>query len=222
MDSPLPLAAYREISRRWPSAGRALLASWDADTVVVYQAYREDIARFALEHGRFGGAWSRTRMSWVKPGFLWMMYRSGWATKPDQEVVLAVRVRRDFFDDVLARAVPTSFDGALYADHEAWQAAGRDADVRVQWDPDHDAAGRPLARRAIQLGLREAALSRYADQAIVSIADMSAVVAAGRGAASEALVVPDERPYPVAPDTRARLRIDAATAEDADDRFTHT
>jgi hypothetical protein len=41
-------------------------------------------------------------MSWIKPGFLWMMYRSGWGTKSGQQVVLAVRLPREFFDHLLA------------------------------------------------------------------------------------------------------------------------
>ncbi|MFM7854759.1 MAG: DUF4291 family protein [Flammeovirgaceae bacterium] len=27
---------------------------------------------------------SLNRMTWMKPNFLWMMYRSGWATKHNQ------------------------------------------------------------------------------------------------------------------------------------------
>ena len=42
-------------------------------------------------HGYFGGDhFSLNRMSWVKPNFLWMMYRSGWGQKEGQVVVLAV------------------------------------------------------------------------------------------------------------------------------------
>src|SRR4051794_29690087 len=46
-------------------------------------------------------------MSWVKPNFLWMMYRSGWGAKEGQEVTLALRLRRQFFDALLAQAVPS-------------------------------------------------------------------------------------------------------------------
>ncbi|MCA9514765.1 MAG: DUF4291 domain-containing protein [Myxococcales bacterium] len=204
-----PLARHEDQVARWPAEGRVILASFDAETVVVYQAYREEIAAWALAHGRFGGPWSRDRMSWVKPGFLWMMYRSGWGTKHDQERVLGVRLERAFFDDVLARAVPTGFDPAVYPDRESWQAAGSATDVRVQWDPDHAPDGSPVARRAIQLGLRGATLGRYADQAIVAIHPMDAVVARGRDAAPDALVTPLERPYPVADAAvRRRLRVD--------------
>ena len=84
--------------------------------VVVYQAYRESIGRHAIAHGELGGPdFSFERMSWVKPNFLWMMYRSGWGTKPGQEVTLGLRVRRAFFDGLLRDAVASSFDPARHA-----------------------------------------------------------------------------------------------------------
>src|SRR5665647_2460931 len=89
----------------WPASGRHVLAQFDDDAVVVYQAYRPSIGRFAAAHGSFGGEFSLQRMSWIKPNFLWMMYRCGWATKPDQEVVLAVWIARDAFDEILSLAV---------------------------------------------------------------------------------------------------------------------
>jgi hypothetical protein len=67
--------------RRWPQTGRHILAQFDESTIVVYQAYRPAIGNFAASHGYFGGPFSLNRMSWIKPNFLWMMYRSGWGTK---------------------------------------------------------------------------------------------------------------------------------------------
>ena len=67
---------------------------------------RRSIAEEAVAGQRFGDEFSLTRMSWVKPGFLWMMHRSGWATKEDQEQILAVRIRRDAFDRWLDAACP--------------------------------------------------------------------------------------------------------------------
>src|SRR5215213_1537920 len=105
---------YLEQVKVWPKSGRHILAQFDAESVVVNQAYRPSIGRYAAEHGRFGGEFSVERMSWVKPNFLWMMYRSGWGTKADQEVTLAVRLRRSFFEEILTRAVPSSWDPDLY------------------------------------------------------------------------------------------------------------
>ncbi len=50
------------------------------------------------------------RMTWIKPSFLWMMYRSGWATKPGQERVLAVELLRSGFEQALSEACLSSFD----------------------------------------------------------------------------------------------------------------
>jgi hypothetical protein len=187
---------------RWPASGRHILAHFDADTVVVYQAYRPAIGQFAAEHGRFGGEFRLDRMSWIKPNFLWMMYRSGWGTKEDQEVTLAVWLKRSAFDAILAAAVHSTFVPEVYADHAAWQKAVSSSDVRLQWDPDHDPSGKPVERRAIQLGLRGDALARYAGEWIVRIEDISPFVAQQRPyanrAASERLLVPSDEVYPVA------------------------
>src|SRR4051795_4009886 len=119
----MQLRRYLDQTHDWPHTGRHILAQFDADSIYVYQAYRPSIARYAVEHQRFGGEFSFSRMSWIKPNFLWMMYRSGWATKPGQEVTLAVWLRRAAFDAILAGAVPSSFDPAHYPDEAAWHRA---------------------------------------------------------------------------------------------------
>lgn len=53
--------------RVWPKAGRHILAQYDHDTVVVYQAYRPSIGHHAVKFGTFGGGFSNSRMSWIKP-----------------------------------------------------------------------------------------------------------------------------------------------------------
>jgi hypothetical protein len=168
-----PYLAQREI---WPARGRHILAQFDERSVVVYQAFRPAIADEALRLGRFGPTFSLGRMSWIKPNFLWMMYRSGWATKEGQERVLAVRLQRAFFERVLAMAVPSSYSEELYPSRDDWQAAVKGSEVRLQWDPDHDPRGAPVERRAIQLGLRGAVLVEYAAEAIDEIVDMTPLV----------------------------------------------
>lgn len=135
MNTTLKIIPYAEHSPAWPQLGRHIMAQFDADTIVVYQAYRPAIARFAVEHQRFGGEFSFTRMSWIKPNFLWMMFRSGWASKEGQEHVLAVRLKRSFFDEVLEASVASSFSASGYDNHEKWQEAVAQSDVRLQWDP---------------------------------------------------------------------------------------
>lgn len=192
---------YRLQKTRWPQRGRHILAQFDADTIVVYQAYRPAIGRFAAEHQRFGGPFSLERMSWIKPNFLWMMYRSGWGTKEGQEVTLAVRLRRDAFDKVLAEAIHSTHVPEVYGERSAWEQLGKRSDVRLQWDPDHGPSGDKQERRAIQLGLRGAAIASYAGEWIVEIEDISAFVAEQRRVwfegDREALVTPREEVYPV-------------------------
>jgi hypothetical protein len=202
----LNIRPYLDQARDWPAAGRHILAQFDDDAIVVYQAYRPAIAAYAVRHQRFGGEFSFTRMSWIKPNFLWMMFRSGWATKPGQEHVLAMRLRRAFFDELLAAAVSSTFDPRRFATESAWKAALAASQVRLQWDPDHGPAGGPVERRAVQLGLRGATLRRYAEAEILSIEDVTPFVAAQRENAANALgqlVTPEERVY--VPSTREAM-----------------
>ena len=182
---------------RWPDSGRHILAQYNEVSVVVYQAYRPAIGHFAADHGYFGGAFSLNRMSWIKPNFLWMMYRSGWATKPDQEIVLAVHLRRSAFDAILRGAVHASFVPEIYGSRDAWQERVRQSDVRLQWDPDHAPGGAEQERRAIQLGLRGEVLRSYAREWIIDIEDISDFVAEQRDKVNDLaqLVTPMEEVY---------------------------
>jgi hypothetical protein len=178
--TPLATAAYAEQMKRWPKNGRHILAQFDDDTIIVYQAYCSGIGQFAVEKGFFGGDFKFSRMSWIKPNFLWMMYRSQWGQAGGQEVVLAVRLKRRFFDSLLAQAVPSSFDAQVFGSRDEWSAAVARSEVRLQWDPDHLPTGEKCERRAIQLGLRGAALEDYGKPEIVQIIDMSLFVAEQR------------------------------------------
>jgi hypothetical protein len=198
---------------RWPAAGRHILAQFDDDSIIVYQAYQPAIGRFAVENGCFGGpAFGFGRMSWIKPNFLWMMYRCGWATRQGQEVVLAIRVTRAAFDEILRQAVHSTYVPEVYDDEAAWKTAVADSEVRLQWDPDHDPNGAKLERRAIQLGLRGSVLTSYAREWIVSIEDVTEFVrqqhALVVGKKCDGLVTPRESVYPLGdPAVRNRLGI---------------
>jgi hypothetical protein len=195
--------SYLAQKDRWPKSGRHILAQFDHESIVVYQAYGPKIGHFAARHGYFGGDFKLGRMSWVKPNFLWMMYRSGWGTKENQEVTLAVRLRRDAFDEILGLAVPSTYAAAVYATEEAWRRAVAGSDVRLQWDPDHDPAGNPVERRAIQLGLRGEVLARYAREWLLGIEDISEFVQEQRVNAKapyDFLVTPREEVYPITRD----------------------
>jgi len=204
--------SYAEQVKVWPREGRHILAQFDEETIVVYQAYRPSIGRYAVENGRYGGEFSYSRMSWVKPNFLWMMYRSGWGTKEGQEVTLGLRIRRSFFDRILAEAVPSSWDADRFATREEWSRAVEQSSVRLQWDPDHDPSGGKMERRAIQLGLRGEVLEAFGQREIVEILDLSDFVAEQRerlvSGEKPALVTPRERVYrPAEPAIAGSLRL---------------
>ena len=218
----LPTEGYLDQEGRWPSSGRHILAQFDAESIVVYQAYRPAIGHFAARHGWFGGDFSLGRMSWIKPNFLWLMYRCGWASKPDQEVVLAVRLKRAAFDEILGLAVHSTFTPEVYESHATWKAALARSDVRLQWDPDHGPSGEPLNRRAIQLGLRGEVLARYAREWLLGVEDVTKL-AREQGTRARApydlLVTPREDVYPVAdPIVAARLGISEVAENDREPR----
>jgi hypothetical protein len=160
---------------------RQVRAAHDDATVVVYQAYSSAIADPALAAGTFVAPFRRERMTWIKPSFLWMMYRCGWASKPGQERVLAVTITREGFEWALAHACLSDFDPAVYADHEAWEERMRSTPVRVQWDPERSLTLERLDHRSIQIGLRGAAVERYVADWIVGLQDITPLVHEMRG-----------------------------------------
>jgi Domain of unknown function (DUF4291) len=195
----LPTERYVDQVSRWPAQGKHILAHHDAETIVVYQAHRPSIGEYAIRHREFGDGFSYARMSWIKPNFLWMMYRSGWGTKEGQEVTLGLRLRRVFFDRVLAQAVASSLDQSDHTSHVSWRAAVETSDVRLQWDPDRDPHGNAVARRAIQLGLRGAVLEDFGKRELLEVIDMTDFVAEQRDLMSRIgageLRTPVERVY---------------------------
>ena len=173
------------------------MANYDDESITVYQAYRPAIADYAVRHQHFGGEFSFTRMSWIKPNFLWMMYRSGWAAKEGQERILEIRLKRSFFDEILLCAVPSSFYPQSFITRDEWQNAIVESDVRLQWDPDDDPSGNSMSRRAIQLGLRGNMLKRFAKDELLYISDVTEFVVAQRENITEfdRLITPYEAVY---------------------------
>lgn len=113
------------------------------------------------------------------------MYRCGYATKENQEHVLAIRLRRDGFEAALA------------------EAAARETPVRIQWDPERDLHHKPLSYRSIQIGLSGRAMNDYCDRWITGIDDVTELVHSIRALIKEGLddearaLLPKESPYPL-------------------------
>jgi hypothetical protein len=179
---------------------RQVRARFDRDTITVYQAYSPAIADAAVAAGRFVSPFRRERMTWIKPSFLWMMYRSGWATKPGQERVLAVRITRAGFEEALSLACLSHFDPAVYSDHDAWERRKAASPVRVQWDPERNASLEPLPWRSLQIGLGGDTVGRYADEWVVELRDITETVHRLRDQPPQGRSdLPIEEPYPLPP-----------------------
>jgi Domain of unknown function (DUF4291) len=110
-------------------------AVYDEHTIRVYQAYNDEIADVALSNGTFvSPSFKMNRMTWIKPSFLWMMYRSGWGFKDEgQRRILAIDVSRDGFEWALAHSCPSHPEPSM--SWEDWTTLKSASPVRIQWDP---------------------------------------------------------------------------------------
>ena len=183
---------------------RQIRAVYTEDTVRVYQAYSNRIANPAVKTGKFvAPPFLMGRMTWIKPSFLWMMYRSGWATKSRQKRVLGIDITREGFEWALEHACLSHFEPRTDSSYEEWQEKKARSPVRIQWDPERDIGLNELTYRSIQIGLSGEAVRRYVGDWIKAITDLpplAAQVRDMRGSASPEDVqseLPHERVYPL-------------------------
>ncbi|WP_233752744.1 DUF4291 domain-containing protein [Flavilitoribacter nigricans] len=170
----IQLDYYPNVIRELPNSGQQIIGYQTEDEIIVYQAFKPSIARYAVEHQQLGGAdFSYGRMSWIKPNFLWMMFRCGWAEKKDQERVLAIAIKKADFEKILSQAVLSSYQSKYYDTREAWQEELQKKAVRLQWDPDHDPYGNKETRRAIQIGMKGEVLKQFGQEQIRYVEDIT-------------------------------------------------
>jgi Domain of unknown function (DUF4291) len=194
-----------------PVPYRQVRAVFDESTIVVYQAYPPEIAEPALAAGTFVPPFGMSRMTWIKPSFLWMAYRSGWASKPGQTSVLRIRIKRSGFEWALANSCLSHFDRKQHTSEAAWSAQVRKTPVRVQWDPEQTIHMQPQQKiRSLQIGLSGEAVELYVNDWITSIEDATTemrhvrdVVKTDPRAATDLL--PAEIPYPLPNDVAQHI-----------------
>ena len=174
-------------------------AEYDEEGVYFYQAFNDAIADWALEHQCLGGEeFKPARMTWIKPSFAWVLYRSGYASKHHQTRILKIK---------LSHATVAELLSECSCGHGGGGALGR-----VQWDPARDIMtsdgrepGKMMRTRAIQIGVR-ARLSELYVSRILSVEDVTDLAhRVGRAhlanTGSEQLMqelikdLPDERAY---------------------------
>ncbi len=168
---------YTESEKSMPKSGNCISAFQNEDSIIVYQAYKKSIAQYAIENQKFGGTeFSFNRMTWIKPNYLWMMYRSAWASKENQERILAITITKSGWEELLHEAILTSFKPEYYKSEAEWKSKLANSEVRVQWDPNHDPYGNKLERKAIQVGIKGALLKKFSTEMITHISDITRFV----------------------------------------------
>ncbi|HXR90217.1 MAG TPA: DUF4291 domain-containing protein [Steroidobacteraceae bacterium] len=182
---------------------RQIRALYNQHTIRVYQAYSDIIADSALAHRAFvSPPFKMERMTWIKPSFLWMMYRSRWGQKDaSQKRILAIDITREGFEWALAHSCLSHFEEDRYTAYAEWRHMKELSPVRIQWDPERDIHLQPLPYRSIQIGLSGEAVTLYVKSWIQCITDVTPLAhtihtLANTGRAKEAQqMLPLERPY---------------------------
>ncbi len=176
-------------------------ADFNARSIIVYQAYNDAIADASLGTKRFAPPFSMARMTWIKPSFLWLMHRSNWGLKANQNRILKVRITRAGWDEALAKGVLTGFEPRAHRDFSTWQSAFEAAEVHVQWDPERTLRGADAGCNSIQVGLSRAIIEKFVQEWTLSIEDltplarrMHTLLQAGQAEKARRLL-PPEREY---------------------------
>ena len=180
---------------------RQIVAHYDDEGVTVYQAFKPSIVRNALAKGTFGVGFNMERMTWIKPSFGWMLYRSGYASKTRQEAVLKIKLSHEGFLSILRQSVETSYNPHIYESEDEWRLALKQSEVRHQWDPERNLSlHKHPTQRAIQIGIRGNTVYRYVNEWILGLEEATALaheIASAKNNRKPFPPVPEERVYPV-------------------------
>lgn len=153
---------------------KIIRAVYDEQNITVYQAYNKKIADSAIKAQTFVcPPFKKERMTWIKPSFLWMMYRSGWASKENQEHILAVKVKREGFVWALQNSCLSHFDKNIHSSEQDWKIKLQESPVRIQWDPEKDVFLQHLPYKSIQIGISGIAVDKYINEWISGIEDIT-------------------------------------------------
>lgn len=189
-------------------------AEYDERTISVYQAFSPSIADPAMKAQKLVSPFSYDRMTWIKPSFLWLMYRSNWATSAGMERILKIRIQRKNWDAALEEAVLTTPELHVYPDAKKWRVLLDRSRVRVQWDPERDIMNNRMEYKSIQVGITKHLCEEYGKKWIVSIEDCTDLARKIRSLLDQGKIegarklLPEERLYPANDRIRSALGID--------------
>lgn len=155
------------------SGHQEIRAEFNRDTITVYQAYGKNIALPAIKNNRFEKPFSFHRMTWIKPSYLWLMERSNWGNKSNQEYILAIKIKRASWEKALSLGVLTHPDKAIYKSGYQWEQEFNQAKVHIQWDPERTLRGGKLEQRSIQVGISRYLIEEYNEEWIEEIIDLT-------------------------------------------------
>lgn len=190
---------------------RQIYAHYDDEGIYVYQAFKSKIVEAALKKGTFGAGFNMERMTWIKPSFSWMLYRSGYATKTRQEAILKIKITHEGFLETLNHSVETSFNPHIHTDVDEWRKVLKNSPVRHQWDPERNLRLVKVDRRAIQIGIRGWVVEKYVEEWIMDLEDVTPLARQIHQAIQNheptLPTVPDERVYEISDDLEKRLSV---------------
>lgn len=148
-------------------------AYYTEDFIRVYQAYGDNIVQDIEKKGTFSQpSFSLSRMTWIKPSFCWMMYRSGWGYKDaNQNNILAIDMTHEGFLWCLKHAVLSKKHTDLST--EEFIKLKENSPVVIQWDPERDIQLNKLDYRSIQIGIKGEAVEKYVNEWIVNITNIT-------------------------------------------------
>ena len=105
--------------------------------------------------------------TWIKPSFAWVLYRSGYAHKHNQERILKIKLPHEALRIILEECACKHGGGGTLG--------------RVQWDPARDLYStdgkvprKMLRKRAIQIGMK-GRISKFYVDSILCIEDVTSI-----------------------------------------------
>jgi hypothetical protein len=149
-------------------------AVFDKNSITVYQAYNSAIANAAVQKQKFiSPLFKMERTTWIKPSFLWMMHRSWWGTKENQENILAIKISHEGWEWALEHSCLSHFSLVIHKSQANWKEKLQNSPVKVQWDPEKDIQLNNLNYRCIQVGLTGESVHKYVNEWIMNIEDIT-------------------------------------------------
>ncbi|MGH1339191.1 MAG: DUF4291 family protein [Aureispira sp.] len=148
-------------------------ALFTEQNIAVYAAFSDSIATVALQNQQLLPPFVYTRMTWIKPSFLWLMYRSDWGNRSGMTRILRIWITRQAWEKALQEAILTTPDYPIYPNKKVWRKKLEQTGIRVQWDPERAIDNKKLNFKSIQVGITGKYSEVYAKKWITKIEEVT-------------------------------------------------